>query len=71
MIARMSRADVVKALEGQPPLLRVCEAAVIARQHIRTIRRAYGDGRLRAVTGGGKSVLIPRNALIDYLCGEV
>jgi excisionase family DNA binding protein len=57
--------------ESLAPLLTVVEVAEVLRQSPETVRRACRAGKLRAVqqhTGrGGSPLLIPRDAVIEWL----
>lgn len=66
--------DLTAAASDLPPLLTCQQAAVFARVCDRTIRRMIASGRLRAAKtspGASGRVLIPRDALIRLLAGEV
>ncbi|MDC1142291.1 helix-turn-helix domain-containing protein [Planctomycetota bacterium] len=70
-ISRIARKELEEALAEWPALLRVKEAAEVGRVHERTIRRALSDGRLAATSVGTRTYLIPKAALIAFLCRGV
>lgn len=71
MITRIARDELEEALADEPALLKVKEAAKIARAHERTIRRALADGRLAGIRKSARAYLIPKASLIAFLCEGV
>ena len=65
-----ARKHLVNAWRREPALFEVSEVAELARVTERTVRRWISDGNLAAIDKGFKGVLVPKSALIDFMCGE-
>ena len=65
-----ARKELINALRRYPPLLEVSETAVLSGVTPRTVRRWIQDGNLAAVDKGLKGTLVPKSALINFMCGE-
>jgi excisionase family DNA binding protein len=69
-IARIARSEAHNTLRHEPKLMTVTHVAKLLGVHVRTVRRWLETGRLAGLSKGPRSYLIPRTALIDFLCGE-
>jgi excisionase family DNA binding protein len=65
-----ARKELVNAWRREPALLEVKEAADLARVTTRTVCRWITEGSLAAVDKGFKGVLVPKTALINFMCGQ-
>lgn len=65
------RKHLINALRREPTLLEVSEVAELNRVTERTVRRWIADGNLAAVDKGFKGVLVPKMALVSFMCGEL
>lgn len=57
-------------LADQADLLEVEEVAELTNSHERTVRRWLEKGRLKGLQKGARAFLIPKQALIAFLCGH-
>lgn len=69
-IARYARREALTAFRDEPKLLEVWQVAELLGVHERTVRRWLSSGQLAGLEKGGKGYLIPKLALVDFLCGE-
>jgi excisionase family DNA binding protein len=70
-IAHYARRELVNAWRREPNLLEVHEAAELARVSEKTIHRWLAEGSLAGVDKGFKGALIPKMALVSFMCGEL
>jgi excisionase family DNA binding protein len=70
-IASYARRQALVALREEPKLLSVWQVAELLGVHERTVRRWLARGRLEGLNKGGKGFLIPKVALVDFMCDEV
>lgn len=69
-IARYARREALVALRDEPKLMEVWYVAHLLGVHERTVRRWLRSGQLAGLEKGGKGFLIPKTALVNFLCGE-
>jgi excisionase family DNA binding protein len=70
-IARYARRELVNAWRREPNLLEVREAAELARVSEKTVYRWLAEGSLAGVDKGFRGALVPKMALISFMCGEL
>lgn len=66
-IARSGLSYLNDILNNSGELLEVWEVAEITRSSERTVRRWLANGKLAGLRRGSRGLLIPRQALIDFL----
>lgn len=69
-IVNYARRQALVSLREEPKLLSVREVAELLDVHERTVRRWLASGELAGLEKGGKGYLIPKTALVDFMCGE-
>lgn len=69
-VARYARREALIALRDEPKLLEVWQVAELMGVHERTVRRWLASGQLAGLEKGGKGFLVPKTALVNFMCGE-
>jgi excisionase family DNA binding protein len=69
-IARYARREAQVVLREKPKLMSVWNVADLLGVHERTVRRWLAKGDLAGLKIGGKGFMIPKPALIDFMCRE-
>lgn len=69
-VTRFARKEAIVALRDEPKLMEVWQISELLNVHERTVRRWLASGQLAGLEKGGKGFLIPKIALVDFLCGE-
>lgn len=68
-VARFARRKLQDALRDYPEMLEVWQAAEVTNTHERTVRRWLANGTLAGLQRGAGCLLVPKEALIDFLTG--
>jgi excisionase family DNA binding protein len=69
-IASYARKQALVALREEPKFLSVWQVAELMGVHERPVRRWLAWGWLEGLNKGGKGFLIPKVALVDFMCDE-